>query len=294
MVEKEMEVFPVKYSFYMYFTEMLVRDGAQKTAEYARAMGFSSVEMLESIGRDTLIPDIKTAEEIRRVFAEYDLTFACYSVGCDVYGNPASEDALVRHAELAAALGCPYLHHTLKTGLKMTADSPETDAVLEEVTAAAIRIANRAKPLGVTCIYEDQGMYANGIENFGRFYREVHRVCDNTGVCGDFGNILFVDEDPAAFLSAFASDILHVHVKDYLRKNFSDVIPTGGWYPTKHGQYLRDTTVGAGIIDIPACMKVLHDAGYNGAYALELCHPEPFEDGVRIAMQYMDAIAEKL
>lgn len=282
----------MNYSFYTRFTEMLIRDGAEKTAEYARSMGFSSVEILEGIGRSTHIPDTKTAETIRRVFAEYGLTFACYSVGCDVYGNPAAEDALVRHAELAAALGCPYLHHTLKTGLRMDAESPAADVVLDEVTATAIRIANRAKPLGVTCIYEDQGMYANGIANFGRFYREVHRVCDNTGVCGDFGNILFVDEDPAAFLAAYAKDILHVHVKDYLRKSFVGAVPTGGWYPTLHGQYLRDTTVGAGVIDIPACMKVLHDAGYRGAYALELCHPEPFDDGVRIAMRYLDQINE--
>jgi len=284
----------MNYSFYTRFTEMLTRDGAQKTAEYACTMGFASVEMLDGIGHIPVIPDTKTAEDIRRIFAEYDLSFACYSVGCNVYGNPASEDALVRHAEIAAALGCPYLHHTLKTGLTMNEDAPSVDAVLDEVTAAAIRIADRAKPLGVTCIYEDQGMYANGTANFGRFYREVHRVCDNTGVCGDFGNILFVDEDPATFLSAFASDIRHVHVKDYLRKSFADTVPTGGWYPTKHGQYLRDTTVGAGIIDIPACMKILRDAGYNGAYALELCHPEPFEDGVRIAMRYMDAIAANL
>lgn len=281
----------MNYSFYTRFAEMLTHDGAQKTAEYACTMGFTSVEMLDGNGRTPVIPDTQTAEDIRRVFAEYDLSFACYSVGCDVYNNPVAEDALVRHAEIAAALGCPYLHHTLKTGLTIKEGDPSVDTVLDEVTAAAIRIADRAKPFGVTCIYEDQGMYANGTANFGRFYREVHRVCDNTGVCGDFGNILFVDEDPAAFLTAFASDIRHVHVKDYLRKSFADAVPTGGWYPTKHGQYLRDTTVGAGIIDIPVCMKILRDAGYNGAYALELCHPEPFDDGVRIAMRYLDAIA---
>jgi len=286
----------MNYTFYTYFIEMLERDGAEKTAAYAKALGFSSVEVLESIGAGypRVIPDIKTAEAVKHIFDANGITVACYSVGCDVYGNPAAEDALVHHAEIAAALGCPYLHHTLKTGLTKPADAPAMDAVLDEITAAAIRIASRAKPLGVTCIYEDQGMYANGIANFGRFYREVHRVCDNTGVCGDFGNILFVDEDPAAFLSAFASDIRHVHVKDYLRKSFAGAVPMGGWYPTAHGQYLRDTTVGAGIIDIPACMKVLHDVGYNGAYALELCHPEPFEDGVRIAMQYLDRIAETM
>ena len=282
----------MNYTFYTQFIEMLARDGAQKTAEYAKALGFSSVEVLESIGggHPRVIPDVKTAEEVRRVFSANGLTVACYSVGCDVYQNPASEDALVYHAEIAAALGCPYLHHTLKTGLRMAENAPAEEAVLADVTAAAIRIANRAKPLGITCLYEDQGMYANGIENFGRFFGEVHRVCQNTGVCGDFGNILFVDEDPVQFLAAFAPYIRHVHVKDYLRKDFDGTVPAGGWYPTKHGRYLRDTTVGAGIIDIPSCMKVLHDAGYDGAYALELCHPEPFDDGVRIAVQYLDAI----
>ena len=282
----------MNYTFYTEFIEMLARDGAKKTAEYAKNLGFSSVEVLESIGggHPRVIPDTKTAAEVKRVFDAYGLSFACYSVGCDVYNNPAAEDALVYHAEIAAALGCPYLHHTLKTGLIMNADAPTADEVLDDVTAAAIRIADRAKPLGVTCLYEDQGMYANGVENFGRFFSEVHRVCTNTGVCGDFGNILFVDEAPEQFLSAFAPYIRHVHVKDYLRKTFADVIPTGGWYPTKHGQYLRDTTVGAGIIDIPACMRVLHGAGYDGAYALELCHPEPFDYGVRIAMRYLDDI----
>ena len=286
----------MNYTFYTRFNEMLACDGAEKTAEYGKRMGFSSVEVLESIGagHPYAIPDVKTAGEVRRVFDAHGISVACYSVGCDVYGNPASEDALVYHAEIAAALGCPYLHHTLKTGLVMRPDAPAVDAVLDEITAAAIRIADRAKPLGVTCIYEDQGMYANGIENFGRFYREVHRVCDNTGVCGDFGNILFVDEDPVQFLAAFAADIRHVHVKDYLRKTFDGAVPAGGWYPTKHGRYLRDTTVGAGIIDIPACMKVLHDAGYRGAYALELCHPEPFDGGVEIAMQYLDAVKAAL
>ena len=286
----------MNYTFYTGYIEMLGRDGVRSTAEYAKKLGFSSVEVLETTGEGhpRVIGDTETANTTRRTLAEYGLTTACYSVGCNLYASDDAERSLMRHAELAAALDCPYLHHTLKCGLVRGANDPSMDEVLDDVTTRAIRVANYAKTLGVTCIYEDQGVYANGIEHFGRFYREVHRVCDNTGVCGDFGNILFVDEDPAAFLSAFAADIRHVHVKDYLRKTFSGPVPTGGWYPTLHGQYLRDTTVGAGIIDIAACMKVLHDAGYRGAYALELCHPEPFDEGVRIAMQYMDAVEKML
>ena len=283
----------VNFTYYTRFIEMLARDGAEATAVYAKNLGFSSVEVLETMGagHPTVIADTKTAAEVRRVFDAHGITFACYSVGGDVYRNPAAEEVLAQHAEIAAALGCPYLHHTLLCRLTMDAQAPAADDVLETVAAAAVRVAQYAKPLGVTCIYEDQGMYANGIEAFGRFYREVHRVCENTGVCGDFGNILFVDEDPAAFLAAFADQIRHVHVKDYLRKTFSGTVPGGGWYPTLHGNYLRDTTVGAGIIDMQACMRVLHDAGYTGAYALELCHPEPFEQGVGIAMDYLARIS---
>lgn len=44
---------------------------------------------------------------------------------------------------------------------------------------------------------------------------------------------------------------------------------------------------GHGVIDVEACMKILKDAGYNGAFALEISHPEPYEKGVEQAMEYL-------
>jgi len=286
----------MNFTFYNGFKERLRDYGIRDAAEYAQRMGFSSIEMLELLKPDHVntISDTKEAESIRRVLNEYGLTTACYSVGCDVYKSPENVEALCRHAELAAAMGSPYLHHTLKFAVKASDNPPPFDEVIENITEAAIKVANFAKPLGVTCIYEDQGLYANGVENFGRVFNEVHRVCDNTGVCGDFGNILFVDEKPEDFLTAFAPHIKHVHVKDYLSKDFDGAVPSNGWYKTKGGRYLRDTTVGAGIIDIPACMKIIKDAGYNGPISLELCHPEPYDDGVVTAMKYLDEIAKTL
>ena len=109
----------MNYTFYTNFIEMLARDGAEKTAAYARDHGFSSVEVLESTGEGHphTVPDVRTAQEVRRIFEAYGLSVACYSVGCDVYQNPAAEEVLVRHAEIAGALGCPDLHHTLKSHL---------------------------------------------------------------------------------------------------------------------------------------------------------------------------------
>ena len=275
-------------SFYIGYLEMLSRDGAEKTARWASEHGFSSVEVLEttSNGHPAVIPDADAAAAIKKTLDAHGLSTACYSVGTTVFDDPAAEARLRYHAEIAAALGCPYLHHTLYCTLAKAPSDPPEEAIFASVAEAAVRVAHYAETLGVTCLYEDQGPYINGIRGFGRFFDEVHRLAPNTGVCGDFGNILFVDESPTEFLSAFAADIRHVHVKDYLRKSFS-VAPPRGWYRTQGGQYLRDTTVGSGVIDIPACMRILADAGYDGAYALELCHPEPFEDGVRDAMEYL-------
>ena len=278
----------MNFTFYARFNTMAVRDGIEAAADYAVRMGFSSVEFLESTSPNArfLAPDTKKAAEIRKILADRGLTVACYSVGTTLWQNPQAVESLKRHAEIAAALGSPFLHHTLLLWLTKTPDLPEFAPAMEYVTDAAADVARHAAPLGVTCLYEDQGMYANGVENFGIFFKEIRNRCANTGVCGDIGNILFVDEEPEAFFAAYAGDIRHVHMKDYLRKS-APVSPGRYWMPTAGGSWIRDTMVGHGVIDFGACMKILKDAGYTGAWALENDHPEPFEEGVVQAMQYL-------
>ncbi|MBQ8577406.1 MAG: TIM barrel protein [Clostridia bacterium] len=296
------------YTFYTRFNPMLAEKGAAATAEYCVKMGFSSVEVLESTGagHPTAIPDTKAAKDVRRILGDAGLNVACYSVGTNVVRVDRAQNAvtpdtfavssLKKQAEIAAALGCPYLHHTLFTALSMPDNPPETKPMLDACAAAAADIAAYAKPLGVTCIYEDQGMYVNGIENFGYFYREVKRVSDNVGVCGDVGNILFVDEDPVSFFAAFADEIRHVHIKDYLHKKTPvstgnpSVSPGMYWLPTKGGAWLRDTMTGSGCIDFAGCTEILKKASYRGAYALELCHPEPHDPGVEQSMALLDRL----
>ena len=100
------------------------------------------------------------------------------------------------------------------------------------------------------------------------------------------GNILYVNEMPEPFLKAFIEDICHVHVKDYLWKK-GLVSPGMYWNRGKADSWLRETMVGSGVVDFEACMKILKEAGYEGAFALELNHPEPYEAGVQQAMEYL-------
>lgn len=276
----------MQFTFYANFAETVKEKGIKAAAEYAQRMGFDSVEMLE-MGQPTVIRTAAEAREAKKVLADHGLTMACYSVGITLFQSAEAENALMKHAEIAAEMGSPFLHHTLILALEMAPGMPSFEDGIAYVTDAATRIANYAKTLGITCIYEDQGMYANGVEGFGAFFNEMKRRCSNVGVCGDVGNSLFVDVQPEDFFAAYAKDIVHVHIKDYLRKS-GPIAPGRDWYHTRGGNWLRDTTVGSGVVNFDACMKILKVAGYTGHYALELAHPEPFDAGVRQAMEYLN------
>ena len=273
----------MRFTFYTHFNGMAARDGMEKTADWAAGHGFSAVEVLESAGPGypSLYPDREAAVQAKHILAERGLSVACYSVGTSVYRNPEAVAS-----EIAAALDCPFLHHTLLLWLAPFEGMPSFEEGIACAVEAAAEVADYAKPLGVRCIYEDQGLFANGVEGFGAFYRQIKQRCDNVGVCGDMGNSLFVDEGAERFFAAYAEDICHVHVKDYLIRTFEKA-PSRNWYPTKGGRWLRETMLGDGNVDVEACMAILQKAGYDGMYALELCHPEPFEAGVKQAMEYL-------
>ena len=277
------------YAMYAHFSEALKELGPEKAADLACGMGFSSVEMFESAMDATpgLIKDVEEAKQIRKIFEERGLHFSCYSLYANLYHKPEVEASLCRHAEIAAALGSPYLHHTSLPWITMNADSPQADEAIETAVEAASKVARYAAPLGITCIYEDQGMYLNGLKGFGTFYQEMKNRCSNVGICGDAGNILFVDEYPDPFFETFKQEIKHVHLKDYLVKEGPQA-PGSHWYPTKGGKWLRDTMIGDGVVNFEALITSLKSVGYDGALALEIGHPEPFELGAKLAMEHVN------
>lgn len=275
------------FAMYYHFHDTLRDLGPEKAADIACEMGFSSVEMFESaLGAPTIIKTVEEAKKIRAIFEAKGLHFCCYSLYANLYHQPEIEKALCQHAEIAAALGSPYLHHTALPWITMDEQLPECNEAIETAVDAATRVARYAAPLGLTCIYEDQGMYLNGLEGFGIFYQEMKNRCANVGVCGDAGNILFVDEYPDPFFETFKKDIKHVHLKDYLVKEGPEA-PGKHWYRTKGGKWLRDTIIGDGVVNFEALINTLKSAGYDGALAFENGHPEPFASGTQYGMDHI-------
>ncbi len=280
------------FSFYSHFDRMARARGIEKTAEFALEKGFQSVEFFEiaKTSHETVAKDVQDAKRIKKILDSYGLKVDCYSLETVLVGEEATdaEKALMKNAELAAELGSPFLHHTLAVWLSLPPNAPTYEEAFKQAADAATRVANYCKTLGVTCLYEEQGMYINGMKGFGEFYKEMKSRVSNVAVCGDVGNILFVDEQPEDFFAEYKSDIVHVHLKDYLKKSKLEDTGDEYWYQTKGGNKLRDTKLGNGVVDFEKCFASLKEAGYDGAYALEVASLDYIDDGIKFAKKLLE------
>lgn len=283
----------MQFTMYAGFSERIARDGIEQAAKCAAETGFASVEFLEDLrrGASLIVPDLASAAEAKKVLNRHGLGVACYSAVANIWQNLTTEQSFRRGLEIAAELGAPYFHHTLLPWLRLPADAPAFEDGIKLAIEVAAQVADYAKGLGITCIYEDQGQYINGVSGFGAFYWELKKHCANVGVCLDLGNILFVNEKPEVFLAAFKDEIRHVHVKDYLWQN-SAASPGEMWLPAKDNSWLCDANVGTGIIDLKTCMRLLKDIGYSGTYSLENGEAEPYQENTRKTMDYLRRLAE--
>lgn len=279
----------MKFSFYCGFTRALTERGAAGSVAYARELGFSAVEALPCGALSTEAQ----ARELKTALDNEGLVMSCFSIGINLFGENAqqSEEKLYHIVDLAHILGAPYVHHTLAAGISTRKfGTPGFDEIFDEVVERAGRVSDYAAQAGIRTIYEDQGYFFNGADNFDRFLTALNR--ENTGVCADFGNSFYVGENPEHFIGRNTHRIYNVHFKDYLRKSGNEPDPGEGWHQSRDGDFLRETVVGHGIVNIVSCLRLLVQSGYDGYYASEFSGPEPFEWGTKCGLKNMEYYME--
>ena len=271
-------------SMYAYFSSMIRHRGVAAAIDFAHTHGFSSVEFLEMPSPDKAlsVPSTDAARQIKAQLDKNDLSVSCYSVGLTVLdpstGLPITQnlEELSRLAEIASALGSPYFHHTLILNVSPTLHKSYLpfEKLLDRLIEVALPIAQKATALGMTTLYEPQGFYVNGIDQFGVFYERMKAMGVKVGVCGDIGNSLFVDVDPTDFFRAFAKEIRHIHLKDYRQSPNAQPDET----QSISGTRLEQVLLGEGVVDFQACLDILKEVGYDGTYALEGSYTSDVEE----------------
>ena len=255
----------MKFANYTQFYRDRKQHGIEYAAKHTKALGFDSVEYFVCTPSDMLA----SAKEERAVLDRYGLDVLCYSVSAQLFTDDPSQmvENMKREIEAATILGSPYLHHTLCPNYTVDRTPQSYEEVFERVVDSAEQIARACNQHGMTCLYEPQGAYFNGVEGLDRIVTEMEKRDCTVGICGDFGNSLLVDVDPNEVFDHFASRICHVHIKDFLVTD--QILPEKITHFSTSGKRVYEVLVGSGSVDFAHGFAALKKAGYKGNISFE-------------------------
>ena len=249
----------MKISLFAYFSDLVNEKGINEAARQVSECGYTGVEFLYT---EDSIPSVRVGEEYRAVLEEKRLAVPCVSCFASLVKDSSplipdkkSIEALKRCADFTHAIGAKYMHHTVYPCMNKSA-ALAYDDVIKAVLDGCSEVAEYAKGVGVTVLYEPQGLVFNGKCGFVNFYKEMKHLTGNVAVCFDAGNSYWVGEHPFPILEKIKQDVVHVHLKDY------SPLLDGGGNP-------KEVALGDGSVNISELVKELLAIGYDGFFSVE-------------------------
>ncbi len=262
-----------------------------QTINWIAQTGVSHIEF-SGLADKALQNPLRQATLIQTQCDKQGLKVASYCTPAELLLSPAKQKSAIRQlkqqVDIAATLGAPSMRHDVTRGFDAgyaRFKGPKTFAqALKIVTPAIQEVAEYAQSLGVK----------TSLENHGFFMQHPDRVCKlietvnhpNFGLTLDMGNFMCVDADPVKAVKQCLPYAQMVHVKDFHRKPKKQAPPTD-WFATPTKYALRGAIVGHGEIDIPAQLKLLKRARYNGVLSLEFEGMEEPTFAVQTGLDYL-------
>lgn len=238
---------------------------------------------------------IGRAKQLRELCAKRGVEICGYCVGAELLVAEAQQQQAVqdlkRHIDVAATLGVKSMRHDVTRGPDGKGPAPTFEQVLERIVPAIREAADYGQSKGVKTSLENHGFYLQASERVEKLLKAVDH--SNFGLTLDMGNFLCVNEDPVAAVRRLARYAIHAHVKDFHVRP-KDRMPPSGWFATPTEIALRGAIAGHGVIDIPAQLKLLKQAGYDGYLSLEFEGMEDPPLGVEQGLAYLREQLKKL
>lgn len=261
------------------------KKSVEQALDWLAGEGLKAVE-LSVLGEQPADP-IQRAKELRKYCDKVGLKIVSYCVGGEYLLPPDEQRRAIevtkREVDIAAELGVPSMRHDVTRGPKDDAQMTLSD-VLKQIAPAVREITEYGAKRGVKTTLENHGFYMQTAERVEKLIQAVGHP--NYGLTIDMGNFLCLNQDPVDAVKRLAKYVFMAHTKDFHVKPKS-AMPPGGWFATPTEIALRGAIVGHGVIDVPAQLKILKDAGYNGYLSLEFEGMEEPTQAVRLGLEYV-------
>lgn len=242
---------------------------------------------------------IKQANLLRRQCDKQQLQVASYCTTAQLLVSPAKQKKAIielkKQVDIAAALGAPSMRHDVTWGFEKdypTFKSKKTfSAAIKIVTPAIREVADYAQKLGVKTSFENHGFYLQAPGRVCQLLKAVNHP--NFGLTMDMGNFLCSYPDPVDAVKQCVQYAQMVHVKDFHQK-LKKQAPQTGFFTTTQNYALRGAILGHGVVDIPAQLKILKRAKYQGVISLEFEGLEEPTFAVQTGLEYLMIEMKKL
>ena len=233
----------------------------------AKEMGYEGVEIVRGNQTDEEMRSL--ALQLKAQSEEYGLPIIAYMVGADFLKNglEAEIQRLRGEAEIAALMGAPRMRHDATGGADANGKMYTVEEALPIVAAGYRGVTEFAAGLGVHTMIENHGYFFQDSCRVKKLIETVNHP--NFGWVMDMGNFMCADETSVDAVKIAAPLAVHAHAKDFHYKAKGEYVPPQGWFSTRGGNALRGAIIGHGVVNVPECLKILREAGYDGWLSVE-------------------------
>lgn len=256
--------------------------------DWVAELGGEHVEIVP-LGFD-LHKNPELVDQIRERAAARRIDISNYAIGANFASDSgidfeAEVERVIREVEIAARLGVKLMRHDVASSPDISQENFDREFI--RLVEACRRIADAAKPYGITTSVENHGYFIQHSSRVDALVTGVNRSNFRTTL--DVGNFMCVDELPSSAVQRNLEIASMVHVKDfYVRPKVQP--PGEGWFPTSHGNWLRGAIVGHGDIPMWDIVKMIKASGYDGYISLEFEGLEECRQGTRIGLENVKRI----
>jgi sugar phosphate isomerase/epimerase len=262
----------MKFSMMTYTMARQGKYGVEDIVRTAIELEMDGIDWVTTYGRNP--------KELQKLCADVGLPVVAYTFPLPAFYRGESNwmDEAKHEVETAVMLGAPLVMIPAP-GLARITDRTENRRiwinalakvmVITQEAGLALSVENTAGKLSPFVIATD--------------FLEAKSQIPLLKLTFDNGNAT-TGENQIASLRACAGDIIHVHLKDWQRKDE----PTEGACEMLDGRYYSPALIGEGIVDSKATLQELEAIGYNGYINIEYENNKyPAEEGIRRVLKYL-------